>query len=41
MAFEILSDWRMERSGGADENDGNARWKVDGFAHPYDDDVAK
>ena len=41
MAFELLFDWRMERNGGADENDGNARWKADGFAYPYDDDVAK
>jgi hypothetical protein len=22
----LLFDWRMERSGGADENDENARW---------------
>jgi len=26
MAFLLLFDWRMVRSGGADEKDKNARW---------------
>jgi len=26
MAFVLLFDWQMERSGGADENDDFARW---------------